>query len=238
MVDWIETSPEDAWKVPTEEVLGELAKRARVPDASRESFYHSVCGTVEAVWHRDKLFKRGPSAKKKGSLARAADAALTLHDALGTFGKPELEHLQKIFPLLSAEEFGSLRQNAYQLSKTLNAAMGRPPPRDLNAPPRPNRRGRKPDAVKDVLFRRFAYDLQLDAMLAGGRFTVDRNSAKGSFIEGMKLLARHLPPDFVPKRPPATTLDRFRTWCGQTSVGPNMKSDDLWMYSLYPRSPT
>jgi hypothetical protein len=116
--------------------------------------------------------------------------------------------------------------------------MGRPPPHDLNEPPRPNRRGRKLDAVKDVLFRRFAYDLLLDARAAGGRFTVDTNSAKGSFIPGMKLLADHLPRDFVPRRPAAKTLDRFRTWCGQTGVGPNMNPDDLWMYTLYPRNPT
>jgi hypothetical protein len=238
MVDWIKTSPEDAWKVPTEDVLKRLVKLARVPDDLCETFHHSVCGTVEAVWIREELFKRGAAAENGGSLARAADAALTLHDVLGTFGKPEQEHLQKIFPLLSAEEFGGLRRNAYELSKTLNAAMGRPPPRDLNEPPRPNRRGRKLDAVKDVLFRRFAYDLLLDARAAGGRFTVDRNGAKGSFIPGMKLLADHLPPGFVPRRPAATTLDRFRTWCGQTGVGPNMNPDDLWMYSLYPRNPT
>jgi hypothetical protein len=238
MVDWIETSPEDAWKVPTENVLERLVKLARVRDDLCESFHHFVCGTVEAVWIREELFKRGPAAEKTGSLARAADAALTLHDALGTFGKPEQEHLQKIFPLLSAEEFGGLRQKAYEISKTLNAAMGRPPPRDLNEPPRPNRRGRKLDAVKDVLFRRFAYDLLLDALAAGGRFTVDRNSATGSLIEGMRLLADHLPPGFVPRRPPATTLDRFRTWCGQTGVDPNMNPDDLWMYTLYPRNPT
>jgi hypothetical protein len=116
--------------------------------------------------------------------------------------------------------------------------MGRPPPRGLNAPPRPNRRGRKPDAVKDVLFRRFAYDLLLDAKRAGGKFTVDRNSAKGSFLEGVELLASHLPPGFVPKRPPATTLDRFRAWAGQTSASPEMDPDDFWMYSLYPRKPS
>jgi hypothetical protein len=132
MVNWIKTSPDDAWKVPTEEVLGQLAKLARVPDDSCEPFHYSVCGTVEAVWIRDGLFKRGPAAEKKGSLARAADAALTLNDVLGAFGKPEQEHLQKIVPLLSVEEFGGLRQKAHEVSKTLNAAMGRPPPRDLN----------------------------------------------------------------------------------------------------------
>jgi hypothetical protein len=238
MVDWIIISHEDAWKVPTEEVLRELAKLARVPDDLCETFHHFVCGTVEAVWIREELFKRGPAAEKKGSLARAADAALTVHDTLGTFGKPEQEQLQKISPLL-AEDFGRLRKNAFEISEILNAAMGRPPPRHLNEPPRPNRRGRKQDAVKDVFFRRFAYDLQLDAKVAGGRFTVDKHRAKGSFIKGMNLLASHLPPGFVPRRPPATTLQRFKTWCDQTGVGPNMmNSDDLWMYSLYPRNRT
>ena len=32
MVSWIKTSPEDAWKLPTENVLGELTELARVPD--------------------------------------------------------------------------------------------------------------------------------------------------------------------------------------------------------------
>jgi hypothetical protein len=50
MADWIKTSPEDAWKVPTENVLGQLAKLARVPADSCQSFYYSVCGTVVAVW--------------------------------------------------------------------------------------------------------------------------------------------------------------------------------------------
>ena len=244
VVDWIKVSAEDAWKVPTEDVLGELARLARVPEDSCESFHYSVCGTVEAVWLREELFKRGPAAEKKGSLARAAEAALTLHDALASFGKPEQKHLQKIFPSLSAEEFEGLRQKAYEVSESLNAAMGRPPPRDLNELPRPNRRGRKLDAVKDVLFRRFAYDLLLDAKAAGGRFTADRNSPKGTLIKGLQLLAPHLPPGFVPRRPAATTLDRFRAWCGQTSVVPSMNPDDFdywkesWMYSLYPRKPT
>jgi hypothetical protein len=238
MVDWITTSPEDAWKVPTENVLKQIAELADAPADSCESFQYSVCGTVEAVWEREELFKRGPAADNGGPSACAADAALTLHDALGTFGKAEQEHLQKIFPLLSAEEFEGLRQKAFEISNKLNGAMGRPPPRDLNAPPRPNRRGRTPDAVKDVFFRRFAYDLLLDAQQAGGRFTVDKNSATGSLIEAMKLLADHLPRDFVPSCLPATTLDRFRTWCGQTGLGPNSDPDDLWMYALYPRNPT
>jgi hypothetical protein len=55
----------------------------------------------------------------------------------------------------------------------------------------------------------------------------------------MNLLAPHLPPGFVPRRPSAKTLERFRAWCGQTGVAPNMEpDDDLWMYSLYPRKPT
>jgi hypothetical protein len=139
--------------------------------------------------------------------------------------------------LLSTEEFDGLRQKAYELSKTFNAAIGRPPPRDLNASPRPNLKGRKPDAVKNVLFRRFGYDLLLDAKAVGGRFTIDKNSAKGSFIDGIELLVRHLPPGFVPRRLSATTLQRFHTWCNQTGVGPSMNPDDLWMYSLYPRRP-
>jgi hypothetical protein len=241
MPDWIHTRPEDAWKVPSDEVLRKLADGAGIPDAARENFEYAVCGTVEAVWIRHEQFKTRSATKRGGTLDRVALAAVTLHESLNKLKKDDHKHLQDIFPALSDERLRELRQSAYRLADIFTAAMGKPPPRSLDEIPR---RGRKLGAVKDVSFRRFVCDLLLDAKASGGILTLEKHDPPtGSLIRALKLLAPHLPDGFVPNAPSGTTLQRLKRWSSQIEVASDdlpedFGPDDLWMYSLYPRRPT
>jgi hypothetical protein len=55
----------------------------------------------------------------------------------------------------------------------------------------------------------FALRLLWDVRTAGGRLTLDKNSRKGTLIETLELLSPHLPPGFVPKILPVSTLAKM-----------------------------
>jgi hypothetical protein len=58
-------------------------------------------------------------------------------------------------------------------------------------------------------------------------------------IEAIEKLAPHLPVGFVPDPLPGSALQRLKTWCEQIPVDlddVDYGLDDLWMYSLYPRT--
>ncbi len=55
----------------------------------------------------------------------------------------------------------------------------------------------------------FTLRLLWDVRTAGGRLTLDKNSGKGTLIETLELLSPHLPPGFIPKILPLSTLAKM-----------------------------
>jgi len=49
-----------------------------------------------------------------------------------------------------------------------------------------------------------------DVRAAGGRLTLDKNSGKGTLPETLELLSPHLPPGFIPRVLPLSTLARMK----------------------------
>jgi transposase-like protein len=50
-----------------------------------------------------------------------------------------------------------------------------------------------------------------DVDAIGGQLTLDKNSHEGSLVEALEAMESHLPPDFLPKRLPVSTLVRMKS---------------------------
>ena len=57
---------------------------------------------------------------------------------------------------------------------------------------------------------RFTLRLLWDVRYHGGELTVDKNNGSGTLIQGLDLLRSVLPPKFVPKALPLSTLARIK----------------------------
>jgi hypothetical protein len=72
-------------------------------------------------------------------------------------------------------------------------------------------RGRPLGTVYRPAFRLFVGKLLTHVHAAGGKLTLDTGSGSGSLPKAIDLLAPHLPPYFVPKALPVSTLQRIKT---------------------------
>jgi hypothetical protein len=67
--------------------------------------------------------------------------------------------------------------------------------------------------------KEFTLRLLWDVRDAGGRLTLDKNSGNGTLPATLKLLAPHLPPGFIPKVPPLSTLASVHALDKKLAVG-------------------
>jgi hypothetical protein len=171
-----------------DEVLRQLAKLARVSAEERENFYDLVCGTVQIVWDWD---RRATATKPGRALARAGQAARTLHDALGNLNNLDRQWLEVLLERTIHGHWmdgglAGLQRSAYHVTYFLSDALGQSPP-DRNPPS--HRRGRKTGGVKDLRFQEFVRNILIDANLTGGSLTLQKNIARGTLIGAIKTLA-------------------------------------------------
>jgi hypothetical protein len=75
--------------------------------------------------------------------------------------------------------------------------------------PSPRRRGRS-SSLRSGSFIEFTLRLLWHVRDAGGRLTLDKNTAGGTLTKTLETLRPHLPPNFIPQRLPLSTLEHIK----------------------------
>lgn len=199
-------------KVPNNEVLKELADLLVVPLEQRAFFFESIYTSVQTAWELDGLAKPGLAAKRGEALVVAA---LTIYDTLGNLNTRERKLIEgvfgkagSIFSRISKGGVPGLEKTAYQLALLTTLVTGKPPPRYRSQLPEPPGKGRRLGSIEDPIFRQFTWDLLISITTAGGDFTFQKQTPRGTLVEAIKKLAHHLPPGFVPNPLPGSTVQR------------------------------
>ena len=110
-----------------------------------------------------------------------------------------------VFPFPGGFDFDQIKEAIATLAERASKAadVNRPKP-SLNPVGRQARGGF--GAVGPGSLKEFTLRLLWDVRDAGGRLTLDKNSGNGTLPATLKLLSPHLPPGFIPKVPPLSTL--------------------------------
>ena len=197
-------------KVPSDEVLRQLADLLLVPPEQREFFFESICTNVQTAWELDGLAKQGLASKRGKKLV---DAALALYDTLGNLNNPERALIEGIFSKagfifdrISSEGVVGLNKTAYQLALLASFLTGKPTPRLPSQLPETPGRGRRSGAVKHPIFQQFVWQLLISIKGAGGSFTFAKETLGGTLVTAINMLARCLPHGFVPGPLPGSTM--------------------------------
>jgi hypothetical protein len=196
--------------------VARVADLADVPPEKRASFYGLLCGTVHAVQSRARRTKPGPE------LIEAADAARTLHEALGSLNKDDREWIERLLAELpewsdAAISLRNLPQTVWLLATLFSTAIGNSPPSGPGKAARHGQRGRRRGTVKNVIYQKFVFELLVSVGVNGGDLSFDKNYRTGTLLDAMKILAPHLPDGVVPDKPPLGILQRLITEYRQIS---------------------
>jgi hypothetical protein len=110
-----------------------------------------------------------------------------------------------VFSILGGLDFDQIKELIATLAERASKAAdaNRPKP-SLNPVGRQARGGF--GALGPGSLKEFTLRLLWDVRDAGGRLTLDKNSGNGSLPATLKLLSPHLPPGFIPKVLPLSTL--------------------------------
>jgi hypothetical protein len=195
--------------LPQDEAL-RLANLARVPPEQQEQFFDLLHWTVTLVWMRD---RRALGTKAGTALDRAAQAARTLHEAVGDLNRDDREWVENLWARTPwyKEWLRELPGTGYRLAHLFSTAVGKSPPRAPGEPTPPHQKTKRGRTLKDVIFRDFVRRLWLVAAESGGNFTFDKNQKKGTLIDAIDILGPHLPKDVVPIPLPFRTIQRIKT---------------------------
>jgi hypothetical protein len=207
----------------------EIADLAQVDDI--ELFCDALCDYVEKVWRQD---RRAVSLKPPSrALARAADAARTLNDAVCSLPKEDrawVDHLVAEHPYLFDKkrlrgststssrsileapfQRDELAQTVWLLTLLFDISVGRLSPLvHTRAAPR-NKRGRRKGAVKDLNFEQFIRDILTCTAVAEGELTLDKNFNRGTLLDALNILRSYLPKGLMPNVLPLGTIQKIKT---------------------------
>ena len=230
-----------------DDVLRKVADLGRIPADQRDFFFSAVRHYMQEACKLSRLVERGLEKKKSTTLLHAARA---LYEVLGTLNGKERELVEEIlgdesefivFNKISGRRLGELKYAAFQLVLLFSLITGAPHPGYPYEGPRPRQRGKRSGTLKDLIFQNFVCAFLIFTKRSRGGFTLEKNIRVGTLIKAIRLLAPHLSNGFVPSRLPTSTLQRLKTWCERLEIDLDDLDyglDDLWTYSLYPRSPT
>jgi hypothetical protein len=208
----ISTNAFEQPRLPWKEAL-RISDLARVPPSEREFFGDCICGIVREFWRFDRV-----PAKPGPALIKAAKAVQMLHEAQLEFGEADRALLSRCLetkPVEFDELFERLPQTTSRLYSIFNSAMGTSKRPGKGGPPRTPGRKKGSVSVHNRALQKLVCDLSLAAFAAGGNFTFDKNSKKGSLIGALNALRDYLPADVVPNELPAT-IQRFATGFNQS----------------------
>ena len=225
MSEVINTPP----KMPSDEVLQQLADLLVVPSEQREFFFEFVCTNVQTAWELDGLAKQG-LASKKGK--KFVAAALTLYDTIGNLTHRERELIKGIFSKaafifdrISSGGVPGLEKTAHQLALLASLITGKPSPRYPSQLPESPGQGRRLGSIKNTIFQQFVWDLLISITEAGGTFTYEKQTPRGTLVEAINKLAPSLPDQFVPK--PLPGLQRLIDSHSRVASGVDELEDEL-----------
>jgi hypothetical protein len=192
-----------------EDVAMQIAELARIPAHERGQFCQRVCDSVQAVWETD---RRAVSSKPGRALLKAAGAARTLNEAICSLNKDDREWVERLMARSVYQELPrEFLLTVSQIDDLFSTAIGRSAPFGPGTAALRDKRGRRRGNVKDTMFKEFIRDILLWTAEAGGEFTLDKNYNKGTLIDALNILRRHLPNGVVLIALPLTTIQRIKT---------------------------
>jgi hypothetical protein len=200
-------------RLPWEEAL-RISDLAGVPPSEREFFRDCACGIVEDIWWRD---QQAVPARSGPALMKVAKAARMLHEAQLELHEQDRAWVNRILerePAVFGQQLERLPQTTWQLDFIFSTATGTSMLPD-NARP-PSGRGRKQGSVSNRVFQKLVRDLLLAALAAEGELTLDKNSRKGTLMDALTILRKHLPTGLVPDVLSPGTIQRIKTRFNQS----------------------
>jgi hypothetical protein len=215
-----------------------IAGLARVPALGLTELKKGICHDVAREWRwyeqtpvvnvEARKLARGQAATLRRLSAELAATLETLNDdVLGALTMADLliKADRKDFPLgevnrddhsrlalglpQGGEDFDQIKKAVATLTERASKTVDiyRHKSRYLNR--RPARGGFGEPPGEPGSLTQFALRLLWDVRTAGGRLTLDKNNRKGTLIETLELLSPHLPPGFIPKILPVSTLAKM-----------------------------
>ena len=190
----------------------QVADIACVPVEEREPFFcDCICGAVKMVWDRD---RRATTSSSGPALLQAAKAARNLYEAVCNLNKEDRDWVEKLLaqePSNFQEQLRNFPHAAWLLAFLFSNAIGRSIPLISANSGSSGKLRRRPGTVNDMTFQVFVRHLLLIATEAGGEFTLDKNSNKGTLIDTLNILRPHLPKGLVPNVLPVGTLQKIKS---------------------------
>jgi hypothetical protein len=203
----------EAAKVPSDEMLHQLSDLFCVPSEQREFFFDSIRTAVRKACDLEGLGKQSLASKRGKKLV---EAALALYDTLGNLTHREraviegiFKQTTSIFDRISDDGLAGLDETAHQFALLATLLTGKPSPRYPSQFPEAPGRGRRWGSIKDPIFQELVFDLLIAIRAADGTFTFTKETPSGTFVEALDRLAEYLPVNFLPKRPPGSTIQRL-----------------------------
>jgi hypothetical protein len=208
-----------------EEVAEEIAKLAGVP-VNCGPFYDFLRDSVREIWKWD---RRAGSSEPGEALKRAAKAARTLNEAVGSLKKTDREWVEKLLNQDNAiwsEEMVNcppgrdsrlidLFGKIWAIACLFSAAAGGSAPLRVGFAKLPYKVGKKKGTVRDETFYRFVFHLCGNAAEWGGNLSVDkdrrRDAEGGDLAKALNIIRQYLPNGVIPEKLPLMTLHRIKT---------------------------
>lgn len=192
------------------DVALQVATIARVPTEEREEFCQRVCGSMQMIWERD---RRAVTPKPGHALLKAADAASTLNEALGSLNKVDREWIERLLALepWSEGRLRSLSETVWLLAFLFSSAIGGSIPEVSGKAVLREKSGRRKGTVKDMMFEVFIHHILVHVTEASGELTFDKNAGTGTLVDALNIFRLCLPKGFVPNALPLSTIQKLKT---------------------------
>ena len=209
----------------TDPLYTHIAGIARVPADGLARLQKGVALEIEREWRWQEQSRttENRKARKLGvqqtrRLARLSGALCIALESLNSEALASLAYAAMVSlendpptpPVAGGPDFRGIQRSVSALAKRASRAA------DLNRPkPSLNPVGRKARGgfgagIGPGSLPVFTLRLLWDVRAAGGRLTLDKNSGKGTLPETLELLSPHLPPGFIPRVLPLSTLARMK----------------------------
>lgn len=202
-----------------------VADIAGVPAERQDEFCNSLCDRVQLVWEQD---WRASSSKPGPTLVKAARAARTLNEAVGSMNERERKRLDRLVSRdahLSTEqclrgatelfEIDELLQTVRLMDELFSIATGKTPPLIAGQARLSTQRGKKRGDVKNTAYNDFVLSLLSLTAEAAGMLKLDKNryydESGGPLVAALKRLRRYVPESVIPDgKLSLSTLQRIK----------------------------
>jgi hypothetical protein len=217
------------------QVAEQIAKLASIPASTPECQYFcdSLCDSVRRIWERD---RRAGLSEPGEALKRAAKAARTLNEAVGSLKKADREWVENLLKQDDAiwseelvnrppgrhslvpgqeERLRDLSVKVWALAGLFSTAAGQSAPIAAGIAKLPYKVGKRKGTVKDNTFHDLVFGLCSNAAEWDGELPLDKGKTfkeeGGALAEALDILRPYLPKGVIPDKLPLGTLQRIKT---------------------------